>query len=90
MLRYKKILWRDFYEKIFNGGNFGSGFNFQCNAAPQFECDLIDVNRQSGKTKTYHAKFIARGMTVMQYEGQSDTSDFANSLYEAICRKLIF
>ena len=39
------------------------------NAVPQFECDLIDVNRQSGKTKTYHAKFIARGMTVMQYEG---------------------
>lgn len=64
------------------GGNY--------DAAPQFECDLINVNRQSGRTKTYHAKFIAKGMTVMQYEGRSDTSDFANSLYEAICRKLIF
>lgn len=59
-------------------------------AAPQFECVLININRSSGRTKTYHATFVAKGMVLMEYEGIIDTSDFASELYEAICRKIAF
>jgi len=64
------------------------GNNFD--AAPQFECDLINVNRQSGRSKTYHSVFLAKGMVIMRTEGNNEQGDFVNALYNEICRKLIY
>ena len=72
----------DIYVKA--GSFYRTDKNSHPETPPQFECDLIYV-RNGNVVDSYHAKFWTRGLAVMNYRGKSDTSNFAQQLYEAIC-----